>query len=1361
MNFKTVYGFAACFLLGLSGTGLHAVERDAMVKIGRGQVKWLDDQRVWIKDAYLLVNDSNLKDFTFSFEGRAPAGAKADEIGIWATFRQFDRNHRYVVGLRGAPHSDVYLARYAPDGNDRMLALENVPAPIPGQWYSIKVEARGSEIKIYLNNVEVVVAEDKNTLFSAGKVGLGGGYLASEYRNFSVHAGVTDSKPKEVLSFSDDAIKINFQPGGESGPDGWKVDSGATYTASRGYGWTKEVGTRKRRQFNDFLSDTMVVLAHEQTEGEFKLDLEPGEYVFTLQHGDSYPSAVNVLYRQDALPLRSVAAAGQFKQVSGQVSVGKEGLTLKFTRPLAGPGTSLNWLVVEKRDHSSRAESAKGIEVEGVSAEKAALKKAQRAKYVPVTVAPIQAGRTEVSLDGDWLLLPDYEFSKTKAPETVDADDSDWHVMKVPDLWSPYAAWLFGEVINGMPRDKGASDTYYDYRHARVNALTFDWEKTKSAWYRKEVVLPEIPKGKRFELCFDAIAKVSTIYVNGVKVGANLGMFGDIRLDVTDQLHAGSNLIAVKVDDELSTIENGDEIVDVAISVEVTRKMLAALPHGMTVEDPRGIWQPTKLVITDAACITDVFVKPRLDGADVDVTLSNRTDKPVNLLPKMSVVSKTDDRLLVQVEGKETTVPVGGDRVVTLAFSNVSPRLWSPDDPQLYSFNVALNAGKKTVDTYAVVSGFKTFEAKGNRLFLNGRPYLLRGADHNPNLMAPNDGVLADRYMQILKENNINSTRFHAVPATAPWMDAADRKGVLVSYEGTWPWLMLRGPIPPKASLDIWMNEFERLIRKYRNHPSLMLWTVNNEMKFHVFHAHSSEKTPEYDADTLARWKVVSKAVKMIRQTDPTHPVVADSCYVRGSSWKLNKTPGELGIDDGDIDDIHAYNNWYNESVFNLFDQPFGDPSPDRPFIGQELSTGYYNGDSGHPVRAYLFVHQTPQSWVGQWAYEHQDPSIFLQRQCMLTKELAEYFRREHRDDMAGEMIFGLVTWFKNQWDAGKIEPYPVVTDGLRNALAPVLVSARLTGRNYFAGDTFSVPVSIINDREDGKSLAAGTLKWRFVIHGAVLSQGDVPAPAVAYYSNKKVDVALKIPAAVPGGRADADLCFDLDVGGKIVSSNHYGVKIGQTSWAIEPAGTAKGKVIACKPSEVSKNLFKMLGIKTTEIKSLKGLRLASNDQLVIDGKVGNSDREDLKAIIRDGRGVVLWMRPQAQAAEVFPEQVLEYRKQNGEIVTMLVPESPVFNGIEIGDMAWMGGPSVKRVPLSSLGGYHVAWKNPNLTVLAEEMKAHGYLNAPGEKLKSWVTPLVSIQQGDLRIILSEMSVDDALTDPMALRLWANLLSQL
>ena len=1346
------------FLFGLGwviATACAAMDPAGATQVGRGTVEWLDDG-VLIEDAYLLVNDTELQDFTFSFEGRAPLEAAANEVGIWATFRQFDHNHRYVVGLRGEPHSDLYLARYAPDGNDRMLALQSVPTVQPGQWALVAVTAAGNEISVYLDGEKTISVKDPQTSFTAGKVGIGGGYHMTEFRNVQVVEGSPNAETEPKHVFAKNAVKINFQPLEDPAPEGWLVDGGQAYSWDKGYGWIHPVSTRNRKVSGGFLRDTLAAITHDQMQAEFRLDLNPGEYLLTLQHGDIHPSALNLSC--GAAGAESVAEAtlsGEFKTCWRQIKVGIDGLVLKFKRDALKTGTSINWLVAEPRHQLSEARWTKGIS-QDISAEKEYLRKMQRMAYVPqkiVTIPP--AGRSEISLDGDWLFLPDYQFKKTETPELEGANDADWHVMNVPDLWSPYAAWLFGEGISGIPGDKGPGDTYYELRHARVEAFTFDWDKTRSAWYRKHLELPAIPDGKRVELQFDAVAKVAHVYVNGEFVGKNYGMFGPFGFDVTDHLRPGSNVIAVKVDDERNDIENGDEIIDVAISVEVTRKMLSALPFGMTRENARGIWQPTRLVITDTARITDVFVKPALDGADVEVTLENGGDKATSLVPSLTVRHEGDGSELVTLTGKETTLQAGETKVVTLSFDGLNPRLWSPDDPQLYTFVTTLSAGEKEVDALSVVSGFKTFETKGNRLYLNGRPYALRGANHCSNIIAPMDGALADRFMQIMKENNLNATRFHAMPGTEPWMEAADRNGVLISYEGTWPWLMLRGPIPPQESLDIWMDEFQRIIKKYRNHPSLALWTVNNEMKFHVWHKIGTLE----DADALARWKVVSESVQMIRETDPTHPVVADSCYIRGKYWALPQSPEELGIDDGDIDDQHGYFNWYTQSFFNLTKSPMSHGSADRPLIGQEMSTGYYNGDSGHPVRAYLFAHQTPQSWVGQYAYENCDPSTFYLRHAMLTKELAEYYRRERRDDWSGTLIFGLVTWFQNQWDAEEIKPYPVVTDALRNAMSPVLVSARLTGRNLFADESFTIPVSIINDAEDGAAIPATTLNWSLRADRETLAEGSIDVPEVPYYSNKKINVTVTTPETVLDGRVDAQLVFKLGEGRKAISRNHYALRIAEKDWAVAPAQSNRGRVMVFQISRTSQKLFQTLEIRTSKASLLSGVKLGADDCLVIEGALSQDDQDALKKIISAGTGRVVWIRPQAQAKTVFPEQINGYRSQNGEIVTMKGPESPVFDGIEIGDMAWMGGPTVERVPISSLGGYHVNWTNSELTVLAEEMKAHGYLKTPKDKLKYWVAPLVQIQaEGSALVILSEMSIDAALTDPIGLRLWANLL---
>ena len=123
--------------------------------------------------------------------------------------------------------------------------------------------------------------------------------------------------------------------------------------------------------------------------------------------------------------------------------------------------------------------------------------------------------------------------------------------MDVPNFWKPTVTWLYGETgfpdLSGVSNMKGISDKFYLEEVKRLDGYTFDWRNTRSAWYRHYVDLPSDLAGRRFELCFDAIAKVSEVWVNGVHIASHTGMFGEVRQDVTSAVKPGRNLIAVYV----------------------------------------------------------------------------------------------------------------------------------------------------------------------------------------------------------------------------------------------------------------------------------------------------------------------------------------------------------------------------------------------------------------------------------------------------------------------------------------------------------------------------------------------------------------------------------------------------------------------------------------------------------------------------------------------------------------------------------------------------------------------------------------------------------------------------------------------
>ena len=178
------------------------------------------------------------------------------------------------------------------------------------------------------------------------------------------------------------------------------------------------------------------------------------------------------------------------------------------------------------------------------------------------------------------------------------------------------------------------------------------------------------------------------------------------------------------------------------------------------------------------------------------------------------------------------------------------------------------------VDEVSTTVGFKTFEARGNRLYLNGKPYFLRGADMPPHGIGPNDKALADKFMKMMHDGNTMATRFHVGPPSQIWLDAADKHGVGASVGENWPWILMGDtPIPDKKLIALWQKEFLDVVRANRNHPSMFMWTISNESYF------------EGDVDMarrLEKYRIFSDLIKAVRKEDPAR---------RSSSTPATSTP--------------------------------------------------------------------------------------------------------------------------------------------------------------------------------------------------------------------------------------------------------------------------------------------------------------------------------------------------------------------------------------------------------------------------------------------------------------------------------------
>lgn len=1010
------------------------------------------------------------------------------------------------------------------------------------------------------------------------------------------------------------------------------------------------------------------------------------------------------------------------------------------------------------------------------AAEKESKRLRERAEYRPLRLDALTGSRTEFSLDGRWLFKPEYELPDPAAGSRTETDDASWHVMTVPDFWTPIRIWLHGETMPSAsgPQPKGVSDTYYQQESDRCENYTFDYRRTGAAWYRQWVDLPAAVAGKRAVLSFDAVSKMAEVYVNGHLAGIHVGMFAGFEIDATQWLHPGRNLIAVKVVRDIrgAAVQTGEAMENYYASVrrgmdenrsdtQAHKPQLTDIPHGFYGDNPAGIWQPVRLIVSDPLHLEDIFIRPALDGATFDITVANASTRRRTCDLQVAIVDRqTGDTLHLGTLFTGERLTAGERRTRSCTVDGLRPKLWDPATPNLYDFVFRLTERHShEADRRTITSGFRTFEARDGYLWLNGRKYWLRGGNHIPFALRPNDVSLADRFMQLMKAGNVNSTRTHTTPWNELWISAADRNGIGISFEGTWPWLMIHStPIPDRESLELWRREWLQLMRRYRNHPSILFWTVNNEMKFY-----------DLDADSVRaaeKFRIISDVVGEMREEDPTRPVCFDSNYTRRNGVRRFGEDFFAMVDDGDIDDNHAYYNWYDYSIFRFFRGEFQRQfkTPGRPLISQEMSTGYPNNETGHPTRSYQLIHQNPFSLIGYKAYDWADPSYFLQTQAFLTGELAEALRRTG-DQLSGIMHFAYMTWFRQCYDADRIAPYPTYY-ALRRALQPVLVSAELWGRHYYAGDRIPTRIYVVNDDDAGRDLPATELRWRLVDgNDRVLTSGRDSFPAVPYYGRTSIEPEILLPATLDGDRIRARLELELYDADRLLSRNRYELTLGRRSWnRMTPT-----REIRLLDGDGMSETLAGLRIPFRRVASIGELIEGDprHTVCVISGTATCTAAETaaIRAFQQRG-GRLLLLNAKELARSLYPEYITGWiLPSEGDIVVMEREEDAAFDGLEPLDLRYFN--DGRRAMPKACNATLKAVRHSNVTELASQMKIHGYIDggtpedriAKVESLRGLT--LLRIADGAGRTLISTLCTEKSMTDPVAGRLLVNLLTDL
>jgi beta-galactosidase len=954
--------------------------------------------------------------------------------------------------------------------------------------------------------------------------------------------------------------------------------------------------------------------------------------------------------------------------------------------------------------------------------------------FIDLPGSELRAGKI-YDLDGKWLYKPGYAIGEKEQPEKTPEPEG-YVSVPVPQMLSRIRWWL---------------DDSEDFKHdedARLQRLGFDTEKAEDGWCRLALNLGELPKGLRYFLQFEGVAMKCKVFCNGSHLGDHTGMFSRFEFDLTPHLKIGTNVVAVYV--SMEKIPKSDLTAGEAVTVNLTASKVRSLSKGMfgplspgfdnRAYDLHGIWQPVRLAVRGTASIDDVWFAPSLDGAEVRVEASAALKHQTTFLKaKWVEVSKEEKSKGVDANhaafaevGPEKLVLNGRDQA-TLWLSGVSPKLWTPANPNLYELEVTLSdSDGNLIDRWSRNVGFRTFEIRGNQFYLNGKPYWLRGADHLPYGKNPFDPALPRKLVQLLHDANVRVTRTHATPWNEAWLDAADEIGLGVSIEGIRPWALAGkiGATPPEL-FKHWLMENEDVVKRCRNHPSVFIYTVGNEMMLR-------------DTKSKEKWEQLSAVVKATRKADPTRPVIASSEYQRDAQTYSSLIQPN-GFDDGDIDDIHRYANWYGPSSFvkdSKFESDLKSDTWKRPFIGQEMSSGYPDLDTGLPVLRYTRDLLTPQAWIGQHAYPGSDPNIFQEHHRAVTKRWAETLRYERRNKTAGFMMFAAECWFSHSYDPERVRSYPVY-EAIREAWAPVGIALESGRRRFYASQQIETAVFVTNDDEQFRAHENLTIEVTFLNTNStpVFTEPTGVLPRVIYYETQRIPIHVKIPR-VGDGRERLKL---------IVRVVENGTELTRTTEYIEvfpaPKTTAK---LTCACTTV--NLGPSMESVVKDVFSPD--TNAPHSVIILDLQKNSNVLTSKLHDIEEGATAIV-LSPGTEAN--LTEGILDVKGGEAEFADWVpVAGTPLASGLEVMDLKWWAREGDWRTFIGSQS--HRLKPNGPAKELLRYIPPHSYISA--DKIpEQYRTVLFEVPRGKGRIWICDLDLEKCAEVDPAARLFAeNLL---
>jgi beta-galactosidase len=418
---------------------------------------------------------------------------------------------------------------------------------------------------------------------------------------------------------------------------------------------------------------------------------------------------------------------------------------------------------------------------------------------------PVHAQRKRMNIDTAWRFhfghagdpSKDFNygitaiFSKSGKTEHTALDvkykDQDWKLLDLPHDW-----------VVDLPFVNHPSFDVMAHGYKPVGGL---FPETSIGWYRKHLAIPVADSGQRFVLRFDGIFRNAQVWINGFYLGNNQSGYVGKNFEITDYInYHGDNVVVVRVD---ATQYEGWFYEGAGIYRHVWLERLPSL-H------------------IDA---DKLFVHAKVSGNNAEVTIETPVMNQEMATSSCTVTSYVYDRngkKIASSLSSNDSVTWGEPGRIVQKIALPQPKLWSPEEPYLYRAVSVLAINGRTVDSVWVRFGVRTLAFDGEKgFFLNGKHVKIKGTNNHQD-HAGVGSALPD-YLQyyrirLLKQLGTNAYRTSHNAPTPELLDACDSLGMLVLDEQR---LLNSSPE--------YMDQFDRLLLRDRNHPSVFLWSIGNE----------------------------------------------------------------------------------------------------------------------------------------------------------------------------------------------------------------------------------------------------------------------------------------------------------------------------------------------------------------------------------------------------------------------------------------------------------------------------------------------------------------------------------------------------